>query len=159
MKKQITVNVKNKKPKKTKFDSVYRLLPRRLYKDLKKAWREKCKDGTVGQVISSKGMGSVRRKPTSPGEILKLEYLTPFRLTQQEFARHLEVDVKVINRLINNRTRLTLKLASRIASALNTSVEFWLKAQMAVDVFRAEMPCDPVFVLGVSKLDRDAVVV
>ena len=78
-----------------------------------------------------------KRKPTTPGEILQEEYLTPLGLTQKELANHIGYDVKVINRLVNGRTALTASLALKLAAALNTSPEFWLNAQKAVDIFEA----------------------
>jgi len=75
-----------------------------------------------------------KRKPTTPGEILQEEYLTPLGLTQKKLADHIDYDVKVINRLINGRTGVTASLALKLASALNTSPEFWLNAQKAVDI-------------------------
>lgn len=78
-----------------------------------------------------------KRKPTTPGEILQEEYLTPLGLTQKKLADHIGYDVKVINRLVNGRTALTASLALKLAAALNTSPEFWLNAQKAVDIFEA----------------------
>lgn len=77
------------------------------------------------------------RPPTTPGEILSEEFLKPAGITQSEFAAHLQVDVKTINRLIKGHTRLSPALAQRIAAALNTSVEFWLNLQQSVDLFEA----------------------
>ena len=79
----------------------------------------------------------LKRKPTSPGEILQEEYLIPLGLSQKALADHLGYDVKVINRLINGRTGLTAPLALKLAAALNTSPEFWLNAQKAVDLYEA----------------------
>lgn len=78
-----------------------------------------------------------QRKPTFPGEILQEEYLTPLGLTQKELADHIGHDVKVINRLVNGRTRVTAPLALKLAAALDTSPEFWLNAQKAVDLYEA----------------------
>lgn len=78
-----------------------------------------------------------KRKPTTPGEILQEEYLTPLSITQKMLADHIDYDVKVINRLINGRTNLSVTLALKLAAALNTSPEFWLNAQKAVDLFEA----------------------
>lgn len=78
-----------------------------------------------------------KRKPTTPGEILKEEFLVPLGLTQKELADHIDHDVKVINRLINGRTSITAPLALKLAATLNTSPEFWLNAQKAVDIYEA----------------------
>ena len=82
-------------------------------------------------------MISTHRKPTSPGEILQTEYLSPMGVTQKEFADHLGCDIKVINRIVRGRTSVTAPMALKIAAALKTSPEFWLNAQKAVDIYRA----------------------
>ena len=79
----------------------------------------------------------MKRKPTTPGELLKEEFLRPLALTQKQLADHLDCDVKVINRLVNGRTSLTANLALKLAAAFDTSPEFWLNAQKAVDLFQA----------------------
>ena len=79
----------------------------------------------------------MKRKPTTPGELLKEEFLHPLALTQKQLADHLDCDVKVINRLVNGRTSLTANLAIKLAAAFDTSPEFWLNAQKALDLFEA----------------------
>lgn len=78
-----------------------------------------------------------KREPTTPGEILQEEYLRPLGLTQKQVADHLDCDVKVINRIVNDRTRLTPEMALKLGAAFRTSPEFWLNAQKAVDLYRA----------------------
>lgn len=75
------------------------------------------------------------RKPTSVGEMLKEEFLIPLGLSQRQFAHHIGVEVKSINRLINNRTSITPLLALKISSALGTSPELWMNLQMANDLW------------------------
>jgi addiction module HigA family antidote len=77
------------------------------------------------------------RQPTSPGEILREEYLVPLGMTQKELADHLGCDVKVINRLVNGRTSVSAEMALKLGATFRTSPEFWLNAQKAVDLFRA----------------------
>lgn len=77
------------------------------------------------------------REPTSPGEILSEEFLKPLGLTQRRLADHLGCDIKVINRIINGRSRVTPEMALKLAAAFVTSPEFWLKAQEATDLYRA----------------------
>jgi addiction module HigA family antidote len=77
------------------------------------------------------------RKPTSPGEILKEEFLKPLGLTQRQIAQHLGCDVKVINRIVNGRTSVTPEMALKLGATFRTSPEFWLNAQKAVDLHRA----------------------
>lgn len=80
-------------------------------------------------------MLSHKRKPTSPGEILKEEFLVPLGITQKQLAHHIGCDYKVINRIINEKSSITPEIASRLGLALETSPQFWLNAQMAIDLW------------------------
>lgn len=78
-----------------------------------------------------------RRPPTTPGEILQEEFLTPLGLTQKKLADHIGHDVKVVNRIVNGRSRVSPEMALKLGAAFCTSPEFWLNAQKAVDLHRA----------------------
>jgi antitoxin HigA-1 len=80
---------------------------------------------------------SNRRNPSTPGEILREEFLTPLGMTQRRLADHLGCDVKVINRIVNGRSSVTAEMALKLAAAFRTTPEFWLNAQNAVDLNRA----------------------
>lgn len=82
-------------------------------------------------------MKAMSRKPTSPGEILNEEFLVPMGLTQKELAEHIGCDIKVINRIINERTSVTAEMALKLSSAFKTTPDFWLNAQKAVDIYDA----------------------
>lgn len=82
-------------------------------------------------------MTKKQRKPTSPGEILKEEFMIPLGLTQKQLADHIGYDIKVINRVINGRSAVTASLALKLAAALNTTPEFWMNAQKAIDIYQA----------------------
>ncbi len=79
-----------------------------------------------------------KRRPTSPGEILREEFLVPLGMTQKQLSDHISVDIKVINRIVNGRSAITPLVALKLAHAFNTSPNFWLNAQNAVDLFEAE---------------------
>ncbi len=78
-----------------------------------------------------------KRKPTLPGVILSEEFLKPLQITQKQLATHLEVDIKVINRLINGRTSLSAEMALKLSTTFQTSADFWLSAQYEIDLFEA----------------------
>jgi len=78
-----------------------------------------------------------KRKPTTPGEILREEFLVPLGMTQKELADHIGCDVKVINRIVNGRTSVSAEMALKLGAAFRTSPEFWLNAQKTVDLYRA----------------------
>ena len=81
-------------------------------------------------------MKNIRRKPTTPGEILREEFLKPLGLTQSSLAQHLGCDVKVINRIVNERSSVTAEIALKLGAAFSTSPGFWLNAQQALDLYR-----------------------
>lgn len=80
---------------------------------------------------------ALKREPTSPGEILREEFLVPMKMTQRQLAEHLDTDVKVVNRIVNGRTSVTAEMALKLGAAFGTSADFWLNAQKAVDLHRA----------------------
>ena len=77
------------------------------------------------------------RKPTLPGKILLEEFLTPLNMTQKQLADHIGCDVKVINRIVNGHSVVTAEMALKLAAALNTTPEFWMNAQKAIDLYNA----------------------
>ena len=78
-----------------------------------------------------------RRQPTTPGEILREEFLIPLGMTQRQLADHLACDVKVVNRTVNGRTSVTAEMALKLGATFRTTPEFWLNAQTAVDLHHA----------------------
>jgi len=58
-------------------------------------------------------------------------------LSQKQLADHIGCDIKVINRIINGRTSVTAEMAIKLSAAFNTTAEFWLNAQQAVDLYQA----------------------
>lgn len=82
-------------------------------------------------------ISTIKRKPTTPGEILREEFLRPLGMTQKTLADHIGCDIKVINRILNGRSSITAEMALKLASAFRTTPEFWLNAQKAVDLYRA----------------------
>lgn len=69
---------------------------------------------------------------TRVGERIR-EELRYWGVTQAELARHIGVDVKVINRLCNGRTTLSNDVAWRLARALDTSYRVLVMLQAMDD--------------------------
>jgi addiction module HigA family antidote len=78
-----------------------------------------------------------KREPTTPGEILREEFLIPLGMTQKQLADHLGCDVKVINRIVNGRAAVSTEMALKLGAAFRTSPDFWLNAQKAVELYKA----------------------
>jgi addiction module HigA family antidote len=78
------------------------------------------------------------RKPTTVGEMLQEEFLSPLGLTQRELADHIDVEVKTINRIVNNKTSLNPMMALKLSSSFGTSPEFWMNLQNANDLWELQ---------------------
>ena len=78
------------------------------------------------------------RKPTTPGEILRIEFLEPHGMTQRELAERIGCEVKKINRIVNGRIRVNAKTALQLERVFGSSANFWMNAQLAVDLYKIE---------------------
>ena len=76
-----------------------------------------------------------KRRPTHPGELLREETLPAARLTQSELASRLAVSRSTVSDLIHERRSVNPDLAHRLARVFDTTPEFWLRLQEAVDVW------------------------
>jgi addiction module HigA family antidote len=76
------------------------------------------------------------RAPTSPGEMLREEFLKPLGMTQVELAERIRVPYVRVNELVNGKRRVTPSTALRLAKAFGTSPDFWLNGQLALDLYR-----------------------
>lgn len=56
-------------------------------------------------------------------------------MTQKALADHIGCDYKVINRIANEKAAVTVEMATKLAAAFDTTPDFWLNAQMAVDLW------------------------
>ena len=85
-----------------------------------------------------KTMKQATRKPTTPGDILLYEYLEPLDLKINELAELLHVHRNSVSALINNNRKLTTEMAFRLAKVFDTTVDFRLNLQAAVDLWEVE---------------------
>jgi antitoxin HigA-1 len=75
------------------------------------------------------------RKPTLPGEILKLEFLEPLNMTQQQLADALGITRVRVNEIISGKRSITPDTAFRLAKYFNTTPDFWLNVQLNIDMW------------------------
>jgi addiction module HigA family antidote len=80
-------------------------------------------------------MKNKTRRPTHPGELLREETLPAAELSQSELAARLGVSRRTVNDLVHERRSVNPDLAHRLARVFNTTPEFWLRLQEAVDVW------------------------
>lgn len=77
------------------------------------------------------------RRPTHPGELLRLDVLPGLEITQDEFAQRLGVSRLTVSQLLHEHRALSASMAVRLERALGTSAEHWLAMQQAVDLWEA----------------------
>ena len=81
--------------------------------------------------------GTLKRKPTYPGEMLREDFISDYGLTVASLADALGVSRQSINELLRERRALSPEMAIRLGRLFNNSPEFWLNAQRAVDLWVA----------------------
>jgi addiction module HigA family antidote len=79
-----------------------------------------------------------KRRPSTPGAVLKGLFLEPRGIGISEFAEALDLSRKHVSQIVNGRSRIEPRTAARIAKALGTSTRIWLDLQAAVDAWDAE---------------------
>lgn len=71
---------------------------------------------------------------STPGEILKEEFLEPFGLSQYEVARRIGVDQARISKIIRGERTITADTALLLATLFGTTAEFWMHLQQRYDL-------------------------
>lgn len=74
--------------------------------------------------------------PTSPGEILAEEFLTPLQISQNALARKLGVPPRQINQIVHGERAITPRTALLLARYFGTTPEFWINLQTHYDLVR-----------------------
>jgi addiction module HigA family antidote len=80
---------------------------------------------------------ATKRKPVSPGEMLKEEFMKPLRLTQTALAEAMGVERRLVNELCNDRRSVTADTALMLARVFGTSADFWLNTQVRTELWDA----------------------
>jgi len=81
---------------------------------------------------------TMKRRPTSPGEMLLEEFLKPAGITQVALAEKMAVPIQRVNGIVAGRRVVTAESAILLSRALGTTPELWLNLQVAVDLWDAE---------------------
>lgn len=72
--------------------------------------------------------------PLHPGEVLREEFILPLGLTAGRVARALSVPRTRIERIIDERTGITVDTAVRLGKYFRTTPEFWMNLQSAYEL-------------------------
>jgi len=79
-------------------------------------------------------MAAKKLPPVHPGEILQLEFLEPFGLSQYRLAKEIHVSPRRINEIVKGTRSITANTALRLARYFATSERFWLNLQSHFDL-------------------------
>ena len=74
------------------------------------------------------------RIPTHPGIILLEEFLQPMNITQETLASYLNISIKQINEIIQEKAKITPEIAWLLAQAFKTTPQFWMNLQTNYDL-------------------------
>ena len=77
----------------------------------------------------------LQRQPTTPGEMLLKEFLEPRELSQHALAMKIGVPATRIADIVHGRRAVSADTALRLGRFFETSPEFWLNLQQAVDLY------------------------
>ncbi len=83
------------------------------------------------------------REPTHPGEMLLEEFLIPLKISQKQLADAMQVPFQRVNEIVNQRRGVTPETALRLARVLGMTPSFWLKLQLAWDLYHEERAKQP----------------
>lgn len=77
------------------------------------------------------------RPPTHPGELLLEEFLAPYKMSQKELSERTNMSYPRINELVHGKRGITPDTALRLSKLFGTTAEFWLRGQLAYDLWHA----------------------
>jgi len=66
---------------------------------------------------------------SSPGEILRIEFLEPLGISQYKLAKAIGKPQSAISDIVNGHRSITPEMALLFGKALGTSPEFWLRLE------------------------------
>ena len=76
--------------------------------------------------------------PTHPGEMLREDFMPDFNLTTAGLAEKLDVSRQTVNELLLKRRAVSPNMALRLSRLFGNTPEFWLNAQQACDLWKAQ---------------------
>lgn len=86
----------------------------------------------------------MRRPPTHPGELLKLDVLPAMKMTQEEFGVTLGLSRKTINQILACKSPVSAETAVKLGTLFGNDPQFWLNLQSAYDLWMAHEQIEPV---------------
>ena len=78
------------------------------------------------------------KNPPHPGKVVRVSCLEPLGLNVTEGEKILGVSCQALSNLVNCRARMSADMAIRLAKALGSTTETWIRLQAAYDVAQAQ---------------------
>ncbi|MDR3333788.1 MAG: HigA family addiction module antidote protein [Treponema sp.] len=75
-----------------------------------------------------------KQKPPLPGNVLKETYLDAYQIGITQFSEDVGLSASAVRQIINNKTKITLNVAARLAKYFNTPREYWINLQNDYDL-------------------------
>ncbi len=88
--------------------------------------------------MSIKNIEPRKIQPTHPGEMIREDFMPDYKLTTSRLAEMLEVSRQTVNELLLERRAVSPVMAMRLSRLFGNSPDFWLNAQRAVDLWKAQ---------------------
>jgi addiction module HigA family antidote len=82
-------------------------------------------------------------RPIHPGEMLREDFMPDYGLTVSSLADSLCVSRQTVNELIRERRAVSPEMALRLSRLFGNSAEFWLNAQLTVDLWDVAQATGP----------------
>jgi addiction module HigA family antidote len=76
--------------------------------------------------------------PTHPCEMLREDFMLDYNLKTAGLAEKLGVSRQTVNELLRERRAVTPVMALRLSRLFGNTAEFWLNAQRALDLWKAQ---------------------
>ena len=77
------------------------------------------------------------KQPAHPGKLIR-HSIGASGLSLTDAAKRLGVTRQTLSRVINGRTSLSLEMAVRVSKAFGSTVEHWMRMQLAYDLAAVE---------------------
>ena len=71
---------------------------------------------------------------STPGEILKEEFLIPMGVSQYRLAKAIGKPESAISEIVNDRRAISVEMSYLLGAALGTSPQYWLNLQRDYDL-------------------------
>ena len=76
--------------------------------------------------------------PVHPGEVLREEFMVPFKITMNGLAHELRIPTTRVSEIWHERRGITSDTALRFARYFSTTPQFWMNLQVQYDLDKAE---------------------